>query len=71
MAKQLSLDREVDVGEQIPVDKSSAEYACFMDIQKFNCERGFMSEEKYKQMQEGNLVSQRRGKRTYFFMADK
>ena len=70
MAKKLALDKEVDIGELIPVSKDSAEYSIFMHVQEFNFERGLIPQERYEQIKKGKLVSQTVGRRNYFFIKD-
>jgi hypothetical protein len=70
MAKKPSLDKKVDIGEPISIDENDAMYHIFMDIQKFNYERGFITEKSYERVKKGKLFSQRYGRRTYFFIRD-
>ena len=51
------------------LDKDDMLYACFMDIQKFNYERGWISKERYDKIRQGKVVTQKVGRITYLIPA--
>ena len=48
------------------VEPGSFLHACYMDIMKFNHERGFLTDEQYNKIRKGPVIKKQVGRRIYF-----